>query len=80
MSYKSQSKFLISADYRMIYSLQPTGRWEKVNGVRQEIMQNDVYLQIEARHLPFEEQKELAETIAATLNERYVTLESKEVT
>lgn len=80
MNYKSQTNFQTTPDNRMVYSLRGTGRYRKVDNKMEEIMENDVYLQIEARHLPTEVQKEIAECVAAILNLRYGDLDQKEIT
>ncbi len=68
MNYKAQTNFRTTPDNRMVYSLRGTGRYRKINGKMDELMENDVYVQIEARHLPPEVQKEIAECIAGCLN------------
>lgn len=71
MNYTPESPFKITEDNRLVYNLRHHG-WRK--GV--ETFENDVWVSIEARHLPTEVQANIARIICTALNRELVNTEA----
>lgn len=73
--YRTENKFTITDDARLVYNLRPTGQYRKGNV----IMENDVAISIQGRYLGDEELSEIAQTIQDALNARYLETDDSKI-